>query len=91
MLQGTKKLFPTDYKKFKEMMIEAAEENELPMAVELNDISKFTLTDLQDVCFEFNRDTSLNMRGEFFLCQECGQMHVMLIVDYSDEEETLLQ
>lgn len=91
MLEGTKKLFPTDYKKFKEAMIEAAEEEELPVALQLNDTSKFTLNDFRDAFYEFQCDTGLDITGTFFICPDCGQLHVMVEVDYPEESNTMIQ
>ncbi len=92
LLAGTKKLFPTDYEKFKETMIAAAEEEELPIALQLNDTSKFTLKDFEDAFTEFERDTGLQITGSFFTCPDCGRLHVMVEVDYPEfEENTLLQ
>ena len=92
MLAGTKKLFPTDYEVFKDTMIVAAEEDRLPIALQLNDTSKFSLKDFEDAFAEFERDTGLQITGSFFICPDCGRLHVMVEVDYSElEENTLLQ
>ncbi len=48
MQEGTKKLFPTDYDRFKETMISAANDNSLPVALQLDDIRDYTLKGLQD-------------------------------------------
>lgn len=92
MLEGTKKLFPTDYNKFKEAMVNAAEEENLPVALQLNELKNFTLKDFEDTFTEFRRDTGLDISGSFFICQECGQLHTIIEVDYPQyEEPTLLQ
>lgn len=92
LLEGTKKLFPTDYLKFKEAMIEAAEDDSLPIALQLNDIQKFTLKDFEDAFTEFRLDTGLDISGNFFLCPTCDHLHVMIEVDYPEvDEHTLLQ
>lgn len=92
MLEGTKKLFPTDYEKFKAAMIEAANEDTLPVALQLNEIKNYTLKDFEDTFAEFQRDTGLEITGSFFICQDCGQLHVLIEVDYPEyEEPTLLQ
>lgn len=92
MLEGTKKLFPTDYKKFKATMMNAAEAETLPVALQLNEIKDFTLKDFEQAFSEFQRDTGLDIVGSFFLCPDCGQLHVMIEVDYPQyEEPTLLQ
>ena len=91
MLAGTKKLFPTDYKKFTEAMIGAAEKDDLPVALQLDDIQDFTLKDIQDMFYEFHRDTSLEITGTLFTCDDCGRLHLLLRVDYPEEEETIVQ
>ena len=91
MLQGTKKLFPTDYAKFTKAMISAAEDDELPVTLQLDDIKDFTLKDLQDLFLEFHQDTGLDIQGNIFMCNDCGRMHLMLEVDYTDKEPTMLQ
>ena len=42
MLEGTKKLFPTDYRKFTEAMVSAADEDELPVELQLDDLKDYT-------------------------------------------------
>lgn len=92
MLAGTKKLFPTDYKKFVDSMIEAAEQDKLPVTLQMDDIKNFTLKDVQDMFVEFQKDTSLDIEGHLFMCSECGRLHLLVGVDYPEEdEEKLLQ
>ena len=90
MLEGTKKLFPTDYKKFKEAMLEAANDASLPVALQLNDIKKFTLKDFQDAFTEFRKDTGLDITGSFFLCPTCENLHVMIEIDYPQIDENIM-
>ena len=88
MLKGTKKLFPSDYDKFKDAMVEAAGQDDLPVMLELKtDISEFSFSDFQDLLTEFKYDTGLEMTGHFYTCPDCGMLHVMLEVDYADEDE----
>ena len=87
MLKGTKKLFPTDYQDFKEAMIEAAEEGALPVALQMDDIKDFTLKDVQEMFYEFEQDTSLEITGSLFLCEDCGRLHFLIEVNYPDEDE----
>lgn len=93
MLNGTKKLFPTDYDKFTDAMITAAEEDELPVTLQMDDISKISLNDIQDLFLEFKHDTGLAIAGHLLMCRDCGMMHLLLDVDYpeDDEEERILQ
>ena len=81
MLEGTKKLFPNDYPKFKKAMIEAADEDNLPVGMQLDDIDDFTLKDLQDIFSEFSQDTGLEMHGSLFFCHDCGKLHLVVEVN----------
>ncbi len=92
MLDGTKKLFPSDYSRFKEAMIEAANDNILPVTLQLDEIKDYTLKDFQDAFSEFNMDTSLEMKGSFFFCHDCGKLHLMLeICRDKTEDRRILQ
>ena len=66
MLEGTRKLFREDYEQFKEAMISAANDDELPVCLQLNDIRDFTLMDFQDAFSDFSMETELEMKGSFF-------------------------
>ena len=90
LLKGTKKLFPTDFEKFKEAMIEAAEDDSLPVALQLNEIKDFTLKDFEEAFSEFRLETGLDITGSFFCCPDCGRLHVVIEVDYPEEESTTL-
>ena len=91
MLNGTKKLFPTEYKKFTESMISAAEEGELPVALQLDDIGSVTLKDIQEMFYDFKNDTSLDITGTLFLCNDCGRLHMITEVNYPEKQNTILQ
>ena len=87
MLAGTRKLFPTEYENFKEAMLTAAEEDELPVALQLDEIKNFTLQDFQEAFYEFHVDTGLDITGTMFICPDCGRLHVLVEVNYPDEDE----
>ena len=78
MLPGTKKLFPTDYEKFKKAMLSAAENDELPVVLQLGDVKDFTLKDFQDTFNDFQRETGLEVTGSMFLCDHCDRLHLNL-------------
>ena len=78
MLEGTKKLFPKDYEQFKEAMISAANDNSLPVSLQLDDIRNYTLKDLQDMFSDFIIDTGLEINGSLFFCHDCGKLHLIL-------------
>lgn len=92
MLEGTGKLFADDYECFKENMISTANENDLPVILQLNDIRDFTLKDFQDAFYEFGMETGLEMSGTFFFCHNCGKLHLMIEVSRDRmEDERILQ
>ena len=42
--------------------------------------------------YEFRRDTGLDIYGTLFMCNDCGNMHLLLEVDYpKEDEERILQ
>ena len=89
MLDGTKRLFPTEYKHFTASMIQAAEEGALPVCLHLNDIGNYTLKDFQDAFQDFTNDTCLAIEANMFLCDDCGKMHVLVEIDYPDVDEDI--
>lgn len=92
MLPGTKKLFPTDYRRFVESMMEATEKDSLPVTLQLDDLKDYTMMDLQDLFIEFQQDTNLGIIGQLHLCEDCGKMHLQLIVDHPEvKPKKLLQ
>ncbi len=87
MLEGTQKLFPKDYESLKSAMLEAAENGNLPLTLQLTSPTKFNFQNFQDLFMDFEYDTGLIMTGTFFICNDCGELHVMIEVDYPDEDE----
>lgn len=81
MLEGTRKLFPHDYEEFKSAILEAAEDDELPVHIRLDDIRDFTLKDVQDMFSDFRRDTGLEMEGHLAL--QPGRQKLQLAVKIS--------
>ena len=90
MREGTRKLFPKDYERFKKCMIEAAEDNNLPVVLQLDDIRDYTLKDLQDAFSDFSTDTSLELHGHLFFCHDCDKLHLELEVSYDRTEDIRL-
>lgn len=93
MLEGTQKLFPSDYEEFIETVMMRADEGELPIALQLKEPEEFTIKDFQDLFLDIEYDTGLDVNGSFTLCPDCGTMHVIIEVDYPEEEskEKILQ
>ncbi len=63
---------------FKEAMISAANDNSLPVSLQLDDIRDYTLKDLQDMFSDFIIDTGLEINGSLFFCHDCGKLHLIL-------------
>ena len=92
MLEGTRKLFPKDYEHFKASMINAADDGELPVTLQLSDIRDFTLRDVQDLFVEFNLETSLEMNGMLFLNDDTGLLQLQVQIDRPEKPvKTILQ
>ena len=81
MLEGTKRLMPNEYEKFKVSMISAADDGELPVTLQLSDIKDFTLKDVQDLFVEFNLETGLEMIGLLSLDDSTGMLKLQVQVD----------
>ncbi len=84
MLEGTKKLFPTEYEKFKAAMISAANDDELPVSLKLEDISSFTLKDFQDAFTDIEFETGLKASASMELNPITGKLELIMCVDHSD-------
>ncbi len=92
MLEGTKKLFPTDFEKFKAAMINAADEDELPVSLRLTDISDHTLKDFQDAFTDIGFETGLKVSATLEMDQITGKLMLTMNVDQPDSmEKPLLQ
>lgn len=89
MLAGTKKLMGNIYDTFVDAMIDAAEDESLPMVMELQESTKFTMHDLYDLMYEFRTDTGLEMTSSSYLCNECGQLHTVITIDYPEDDNDI--
>ena len=81
MLEGTKKLFPKDYDKLREVMIQAAEQDKLPIALSLEEDKGFTLKDFRDLFYDFKKDTGLQMTATLYSCDVCDELHTIIEID----------
>ena len=94
MLDGTKKIFPTEYEKFVETTVFAAEEDQLPIAFQCDEefIKDITAQDVHDLIYEYHRDSGLDLTATYFMCNHCKKLHLLFEVNYPEEEDnTLLQ
>ena len=87
MLPGTRKMFGRDYEEFKKAIVEAAEFDALPVAMQVNDAAKHTMRDLQEVFYDVVNDTGLIMTGNLFLCPDCKRLHLLLEINMPEEDE----
>jgi len=91
LLDGTKKIAGDDYNNFIRSVSIAAEMDNLPVAVQLDDVDKITINDIREFIYEFHRDTGFSMTATFFMCNECGCLHMIFEVDYDDNDNTMIQ
>lgn len=82
-----------DYKKLVKAMLDCAENDDLPQALEIRDTSRLTLEGVHELITEFTGDTGLSMKFSAEVCPNCDKLHAFLFVDYPEEDNeiTLLQ
>lgn len=81
------KIFGNEYKTLCEISVQAAAEDELPMIIEIFKADKFTFQDMNKLIKRFEEDTGFKMEGQFFNCQECNSIHVLLEISIDDEKK----
>lgn len=84
---GTRKLMGNNYIPFCASMCQSAEFDALPQFIELKDTKMILCQDIADLCQQFEEDTGLEMTGNFYYCDDCEALHVILKIDFFDEEE----
>jgi hypothetical protein len=75
-------------------MLSAAENEDLPATLQLDELGDFTLKDFQDMFSDFISDTGLDIEGHLYFCPECNKLHLVVSVDNPDADqyvETILQ
>ena len=92
MLNGTKKLFPTDFGIFVNDMTEEAKSNNLPiyLTYSASDVSNITGQDCFDLIFDFEKATGLSMDCIFSLQKDTGKT-LDLVIDWPEQQTTILQ
>lgn len=90
MYKGTKNFFGKDYEDFKKEMIEAANDNELPVSFQYANPLNLTFEDIDSAFIEFEFETGLSISGNISMCQECGFTHLEIVIDYP-KQKTILQ
>ena len=91
MMEGTKRLFPTEYEDFRNAMVEAANKHELPAALMLDDIKDFTLRDFQDLFIQFNLETGLEMTGSMAISEKTGRLQLCVEIRQAERPKQLIQ
>lgn len=80
-----------DYDEIVENAISAAEEGDLPAGLQVDESIEYTIEDIRELLYRFHKDTGLDMTAVNFLCDQCGRMHLILEIDYCDEEDAPIQ
>ena len=91
MLEGTKRLFPTEYEDFVCAMVEAANKHELPVMIALDDIKDYKLSDFQDLFIEFNLETGLEMSGMMDINEKTGRLELCIVIRQSERVRQQIQ
>ena len=87
-MNGKNPIVGNDYNKLVQAMLQCEEIGELPQVLEIKDTSDITLSDVQNLITDFEKDTDLHMRFEAEMCPVCNALHAFLCIDYPDEEES---
>ena len=75
------------YKNFCETMNRAAEQDGLPIIMRIDNTFGLSFQDVADLFHDFEKDTGLDITANVFLCDECNQLHMELLIDYAEEED----
>ncbi len=74
------------YENFVSAMMEAAEEGNLPIALQHQEPEILTLEDIKLFTQRFKRDTGLEIEFKLFTCNHCESLHCLMIVDELSED-----
>lgn len=76
-----------DYDEFVGTMMAAAENGDLPVALEHGHPDTITMNDVKRFSLQFKRDTGLDIEFRAYTCDNCDKLHCLLIVDEHTEDE----
>ncbi len=69
-----------EYESFIAAMRDAAENYNLPLALEYNSPAGFTTDAIRAFSLMFKKDTGLDIEFRFFTCNNCDRLHLVLVV-----------
>ena len=75
------------YDNFAEAMLYAADDGELPMCLEHNNLENLTMQDIKQFSNQFKQDTGLSIEFRLMTCDHCDRLHCLIIVDEATENE----
>lgn len=87
MKRPINRIVGNQYDKLVRTMISCAQAGDMPQCLEIKQTAAIDLQDVKELLSWFREDTGLEMKMQCFLCQDCGELHAMLFVDYPDFEE----
>lgn len=76
-----------EYNNLMRTMIQAAEFDQLPVCMEVSYPSSITLDDCKELAQWMLEDTGLDVSFQAYLCDNCGEMHLLMVIDYQNDEE----
>ena len=73
-----------DYNRFMTMVRNAAFENALPLAFQHTTPNRVSLEDMAEFSKMFKSETGLDIEFKVFTCDDCGELHIVMIIDYKE-------
>lgn len=73
------------YHTFVLSMLEAAKQNNLPIALEHSNPMEITMEDIKRFSNTFKKDTDLDIDFKQYTCPNCDRLHFIMFVDYPEE------
>ena len=77
----------SEFDKFAEAMVIAADEGNLPIAFQHPEPEEVTLYDVKEFSKRFSAVTGLHIEFSFTTCNHCNKLHCCVIVDEIPEEK----
>lgn len=62
-------------------------EDALPFVLNREDPMELSLFDIKDFIERFKKDTELDVTVQLYMCDECGQLHMTIVIDEKESEE----
>lgn len=80
-----------DYKMFLEAMLQADEDNELPVCLGFKQEENASLKDFKELATWMKEDADLQLELQSGLCPHCNRLHTVLIVDRFKDDGAIVQ